>query len=226
MVNVSFLKRLLSVGEKNVLNQLTEFTDLGGEASDLLKIMLSAEDSLDQLNDEIREVERNGDDVAIRVKRDITGGAISSNLMENLVTVTETFDDIIDKAYFISRELRRMNLYHRERNDTAIDLIGSSYEIFSRMLDLIKEALSYVKRMLKASDIDIMRGIREDIEVLEEKGDELKDDLIDEIYRVADSISYLVFTHLTGVVHKIDDMLDGCEDISDLVLTINLSLTK
>ncbi|HKJ96115.1 MAG TPA: DUF47 domain-containing protein, partial [Thermoplasmataceae archaeon] len=83
MVNVSFLKRLLSVGEKNVLNQLTEFTDLGGEASDLLKIMLSAEDSLDQLNDEIREVERNGDDVAIRVKRDITGGAISSNLMEN-----------------------------------------------------------------------------------------------------------------------------------------------
>lgn len=226
MVNVSFLKRLLSVGEKNVLNQLTEFIDLGEEASDLLKMMLSKDEDLNLLNNEIREVERSGDAVAIRVKRDITGGAISSNLMENLNTVTETFDDIIDKAYFISREIRRMSLDHRESSETALELIGSSYEIFSRMLDLIKEALSYVKHMLKANDTSAMRGIREDIEVLEEKGDELKDDLIDEIYRAADSISYLVFTHLTGVVHKIDDMLDDCEDISDLVLTINLSLTK
>ena len=41
MVNTSFLKRLLIVGEKNVLNQLTEFSDLGTEASNLLKLMLT-----------------------------------------------------------------------------------------------------------------------------------------------------------------------------------------
>ena len=226
MVNVSFLKRLLSVGEKDVLMQMSEFADLGSEASDLLKMMLSGEEDLNLLNDEIREVERNGDNVAMRIRGDITGGAISSNLMENLITVTETFDDIIDKAYFVSREIRRMPSGIENSDAVGKDLRDSSYVIFSNMLDLIKDALSYVERMLKASDINIMRDIREDIEVLEEKGDELKDELLDAIYSAANSISYLLFTHLTGVVHKIDDMMDGCEDISDLVLTINLSLTK
>lgn len=226
MVNTSFLKRLLIVGEKNVLNQLTEFTDLGNEASDLLKMMLSGEEDLQLLNDEIREIERKGDDLSIKVKGDITGGAISSNLMDNLITVTETCDDMIDKSYFISREIKRMMTDHVEKDDVSMDLIRSSYGIFAQMLDLNKEALALVNRMLRATDMNVMREVREEIEVLEEKGDEFKDDLIDEIYRMADSISYLVFTHLTAVAHKIDDMLDDCEDLSDLILTINLSLTK
>lgn len=226
MVNTSFLKRLLIVGEKSVLNQLTEFSDLGTEASDLLKMMLSGNDELQLLNDEIREIERKGDDLSIKVKGDITGGAISSNLMDNLITVTETCDDMIDKSYFISREIKRMMMDHVEKDETALELIRSSYQIFSQMLDLNKEALTLVNRMLKATDMNVMREVRDNIEVLEEKGDELKDDLIDEIYRMADSISYLVFTHLTAVAHKIDDMLDDCEDLSDLILTINLSLTK
>lgn len=226
MVNTSFLKRLLIVGEKNVLNQLTEFSDLGTEASNLLKLMLTGEEDLQLLNDEIREIERRGDDLSIKVKGEITGGAISSNLMDNLIIVTETCDDMIDKSYFISREIKRMMTDHVEKDETSLDLIRDSYQIFSQMLDLNKEALILVTRMLKATDMNIMRSVREDIEVLEERGDEFKDDLIDEIYRMADSISYLVFTHLTAVAHKIDDMLDDCEDLSDLILTINLSLTK
>ncbi len=226
MVNTNFLKRLLIVGEKNVLNQLTQFTDLGTEASDLLKMMVSQSDDLNNLNDEIREIEKKGDDITIKTKEDITGGAISSNLMDNLITVTETFDDIIDKAYFVSREIRRMKLDYKEKSEAATELVSYSYSIFSDMLELNKEALNLCGKMLKSTDIATMRDIREKIEVIEERGDEYKDDLIDEIYAVADSVSYLVFTHLTGVVHKIDDMLDGCEDASDLILTINLSLTK
>lgn len=226
MVNTSFLKRLLIVGEKNVLNQLTEYTDLGVESSDLLRMMLTGDDDLQLLNDEIREIERKGDDLAIGIKNEITGGAISSNLMDNLITLTETCDDMIDKSYFISREIKRMMLDHVEKDENALLLIHNSYQIYSEMLTLNKEALSYVKRMLKSGDMNVMREIRKSIEVIEEKGDEYKDDLIDEIYRVADSISYLVFNHLTAVAHKIDDMLDDCEDISDLILTINLSLTK
>ncbi len=226
MVNTNFLKRLLIVGEKNILNQLTEFTSLGSEASNLLRMMVMGEDDLNDLNNEIKEIEKSGDDVTIKMKGDITGGAISSNLMDNLITVTETFDDIIDKAYFISREIRRMTLDHREKNADAIDLISHSYTIFAQMLELNREALEHCTSMLKATDLSVMQSLRESIEVIEEKVDEFKDDLIDEIYAVADSISYLVFTHLTGVVHKIDDMVDDCEDASDLILTINLSLTK
>lgn len=226
MVNTNFLKRLLMVGEKNVLNQLSQFTTLGIEASELLRMMMTGSDDLNGLNDEIKEIEKNGDDVTLKMKEEITGGAISSNLMDNLMTTTETFDDIIDKAYFISREIRRMTLDHREKNEASVDLISHSYTIFAQMLQLHKEALGLCDKMLKVTDIAIMQSLREKIEVIEEKVDEFKDDLIDEIYVVADSISYLVFTHLTGVVHKIDDMVDDCEDASDLILTINLSLTK
>lgn len=226
MVNTSFLKRLLIVGEKNVLNQLVEFTDLGTEASGLLKMMLSKEDDLNELNEEIREIERKGDDVSIKIKGEITSGAISSNLMDNLITLTETCDDMIDKTYYISREIKRMTEDHTENGEASIQLIGEAYQIFSEMLDLNRDALSHVNRMLQASNMNVMKEIRDSIEVIEERGDEYKDDLIDEIYRKADSISYLVFTHLTAVAHKIDDMLDDCEDISDLIMTINLSLTK
>jgi uncharacterized protein Yka (UPF0111/DUF47 family) len=67
---------------------------------------------------------------------------------------------------------------------------------------------------------------RRQIEDKEERVDELKDEIIDELYRNSASIGYLTFSHLTDMVHKIDDLLDDCEDIADTVFTIITSLTK
>jgi len=39
-------------------------------------------------------------------------------------------------------------------------------------------------------------------------------------------MSYIVFEHLNTLAHKLDDLLDDCEDISDLIFTIMLAVTS
>ena len=61
---------------------------------------------------------------------------------------------------------------------------------------------------------------------MEEKVDEIKDGIIDRLYRTSESISYLMFNHINSIVHTLDDLLDNCEDISDLVLNTMLSVSR
>lgn len=227
MVNYGFLKRLMVVGEKNVMSQLVEFTELGTKSSELLEEMLTLDLSkMNEINDKIRDIEKAGDDLTLKIKYDITSGAISSNMMDNLMTLVDLCDDILDKSYFISRELKRMNYDYKIESQSTYTIMKIGYKSFREMLERNKEALDLVREMLESTDIRNMKEIRLKIEVLEEEVDEMKDDLIDEIYRNAGDLPYIVFSHLRDLVHKIDDMLDDCEDISDLVQTITLSVTK
>ena len=227
MVNNGYLKRLMVVGEKNVMNQLVEFTDLGIKASEYLEEMLLIDLSkMNELNDKIRDIEKKGDDLTLQIKYDITSGAISSNMMDNLIALVDLCDDILDKSYFISRELRRMNYDYKLESKTAYTVMKAGYRTFKEMIGRNKVALGLVREILESTDTKSMKDIRLKIEVLEEEVDEMKDDLIDEIYRNAGDLPYIVFSHLRDLVHKIDDMLDDCEDISDLVQTITLSVTK
>ena len=227
MVNANFLKKLLMVGEKNVLSRLTGYVDYARNAVDVLEKMLQIDHvDYDSLNNQVRNIERNGDVLTMEIKHDITSGAISSNLMDNLANLVETCDDILDKTYYISREIRRMGKNHNRKDDDSTKMLKTGYDVFIKMLDISKISLEHVRSIFLNAESAHMTEQRKSIEKLEEDVDEFKDDLIDEVYRNADSISFLVFSHLIGVVHKIDDLLDDCEDISDLVMNIETSVTK
>ena len=227
MVNANFLKKLLMVGEKNVLSRLTGYVDYARNAVDVLEKMLQIDHvDYDSLNNQVRIIERNGDVLTMEIKHDITSGAISSNLMDNLANLVETCDDILDKTYYISREIRRMGKNHNRKDDDSTKMLKTGYEVFIKMLDISKISLEHVRSIFLNAESAQMAEQRKSIEKLEEDVDEFKDDLIDEVYKNADSISFLVFSHLIGVVHKIDDLLDDCEDISDLVMNIETSVTK
>ena len=146
--------------------------------------------------------------------------------MDNLANLVETCDDILDKSYYISREIRRMGKNHNRKDDDSTKMLKTGYAVFIKMLDISKESFEHVRTIFLNAESAQMTLQRKSIEKLEEDVDELKDDLIDDVYRNADSISFLVFSHLIGVVHKIDDLLDDCEDISDLILNIETSVTK
>lgn len=227
MVNYKFLKKLMVVGERNVLNKLVRYADLGTDATLSLKEMFIGNKSrFDEINEKIMMIEKEGDDFNLELKRDITSGAISSNLMDNLTMLVETCDDILDKSYYLSREIKRMGQDYLFATDEALQAARYSYKIFANMLEKNIVALATVKKMFETDDYSIIKKSREEIEVLEEEVDELKDDLIDNIYKNSNKLPYIVFYHLTGVAHKIDDLLDDCEDIAELVQTIYLSVTK
>ncbi|CAC11167.1 hypothetical protein [Thermoplasma acidophilum] len=188
--------------------------------------MLSNRNSLVEKNEEIKEIEKVGDELDISIRQDITKGAISPTLMNNLLQLVEKCDDMVDTGYFISREIKRMFLDYAGGMEKCINLVAKSYSTFISMLEYNKAALKHLNQMLTASEDDKIRDERIAIEKLEEKVDELKDDTFDYIYRNADGLPYLVFSHLTDLTHKIDDMLDDCEDAADLIITITRSITS
>lgn len=227
MVNANFLKRIMVVGERNQLHNLTQYMDLATQASNMLMEMLSIDEGRKgDLNGRIRALEKEGDNITISLKDQITSGAISSNLMDNLMTLVETCDDLLDKSYFVSREIKRVHENTHRFDDWTTDFMRRGYEICNRILENNVMALAEVKKLLSANDFKEMADSRSKIQNLEEKVDDLKDNLIDELYNSSDSLPYIVFIHLTELVHKLDDMLDDCEDIGDLVHTISVSITR
>jgi len=227
MATKDFLKRFLIVGERNILSRLTNYVDLAQHSLSYLKQMLTLENAdYEGLNEKIMLIEKEGDDYTLSMNHDITSGAISSNLMDTLINLVDKCDDLLDDSYFISREIRRMMRNHSKNDQPSANLMRDSYSKLAEMLSHGEMALSLVKELFNSADISIIKTKRKDIESLEEEVDELKDDLIDEVYRDADNISFLMFNHIISLIHKTDDFLDFCEDISDDVLNIVMAVTK
>ncbi|MGC8505273.1 MAG: DUF47 family protein [Thermoplasmata archaeon] len=227
MVNYNFLKKLMVVGERHVLEEIITYIEKAKLAEENLReAMTGSPEKIKLANIAIRDLEKEGDVMTMNLKHEITNGAISSTLMSNLSELIEKCDTLLDTSYFISREIKRMSFAVENYPDTEKQLILKSYSVFGKMLETDSLALESLKGMLLSKDIQEMKKFRLAIETDEEKVDEYKDDLIDDLYRKSTSLSYLSFNHLTNVVHKVDDLLDDCEDISDIVLTIVTSLTK
>jgi len=227
MATKDFLKRFLIVGERNILSRLTNYVDLAQHSLSYLKQMLTLENAdYEGLNEKIMLIEKEGDDYTLSMNHDITSGAISSNLMDTLINLVDKCDDLLDDSYFISREIRRMMRNHSKNDQPSANLMRDSYSKLAEMLSHGEMALSLVKELFNSADISIIKTKRKEIESLEEEVDELKDDLIDEVYRDADNISFLMFNHIISLIHKTDDFLDFCEDISDDVLNIVMAVTK
>ncbi len=79
-----------------------------------------------------------------------------------------------------------------------------------------------LRKMQASDDLAEIKRLRKEIEGYEEKGDEIKDNLFDFAYNA--KIGFRSFYHLFEVAHQADDMLDNCEDSSDIYLTIMSSI--
>ncbi len=226
MANYHFLKKLMVIGERQTLQSMEKYLSFAEENTNMLmEIFKNPEADITNFSQKISSNEKDADEMTMTMKRDITSGAIGSSLMENFLDLIEKFDDIIDKTYWISREMKRAkdsfiaNGFHMEP-------IKGFYEQFQAILDKNMSALRLVKLLLEDSDVDNVKKIRNNIQKLEESVDEIKDGIIDRLYRTSESISYLLFNHINSVVHTLDDLLDNCEDISDLVLNTMLSVSR
>lgn len=227
MATRGILRRLLVLGEKQALQDLIVYTNLAGEATSLLVSQLSSSEAVQgEFSQKIRQIEKRGDDLTMEIKAEITQGAINSTLLGHLLSLVEISDDFLDRSLYISREIGRMSHY-LINNQAADEYIKQKiYPMFAEMLKINWDALENLKEMLGGHSVDGMKGNRRAIELCEEKVDDLKDDIIDQVYVDADNLHYVVFTHIVNTVHRIDDLLDDCEDASDLVMTISTSVSR
>jgi hypothetical protein len=221
------IKRGLVVGEKNIFHELSEILDLAGEANTIMTQMLlerSKGKPLTEAMQAIRLLEKNSDDTAFKVSEDITSGAVSPNVLDDLLESVQLADTILDTYYNLSRELNRMAKakFPSEEVDQKTDWAP----IFEKMLSLAGKAIIEVKRLLATSSLTEMIEVRKQIEALEEQGDDVKDAGFDKLYANAPEMHYLQFFHYSELLHKLDDILDACEDLSDTIVSIVNSILK
>ena len=221
------IKRGLVIGEKNVFHELSEILDLAGEANVIMtQMLLERYDGkpLTEAMQAIRLLEKKSDDTAFKVSEDITSGAVSPNVLDDLLESVQLADTILDTYYNLSRELNRMA--KAKFPGEEVNYKTDWAPIFEKMLSLAGKAIIEVKRLFATSSLTEMIEIRKQIEALEEQGDDVKDAGFDKLYANATEMHYLQFFHYSELLHKLDDILDACEDLSDTIVSIVNSILK
>ena len=233
-LNFKAMKSLLTVGEQSIFLEIRKMVELAISANIVMKDAIVAYGESKPLQDQaqkIRLLERQSDEASFRLREQILDGAISPNVLDNLLECIETADSILDDYYYVSRELTRMRDAGLgiESSDikTEFSIHESQFDLtFSELLVQADSALAVLAKLLTSKNMDDTIKLRKEIENIEQQGDETKDVGFDKLYAIAEKISYLQFAHYSELLHKFDDILDSCENISDLVLSIITSISR
>lgn len=227
-MNFGNFKRIFIIGEQKTFQEISEIVVLARKANDLTVEMLTNQDKtgLALENQDIKSLEKKSDDIAFRISNEIMNGAVSSNILDNLLQCVKTADDILDSYYYVSRELTRMTNVPMNGKEEA-GVLSAFEPSFVEMLKLAGEGMDLLQKLLICKDWEELIDFRKRIQSVEEKGDNLKDASFDKLYALApNNLHYLWFFHLSELLHKFDGILDGCEDLSDLVVAIIGSISK
>jgi len=221
-MNIRDLRNMLSLGEHKIFSDVSGMIGLGLAASDNLKAMISSdrEEEIRTLNERIRLLEKQSDEISFTTSNEITNGAINSNIIQHLLELVEMADNILDDFYYLSREFNRVCGLG---NDNEVYRSPQFRSEFMQLIDLSDRAMLLVQKLLQSREREQSSGIRREIEELEERGDNIKDGALDKLYAMSEHIHFLHFFHVSEVLHKLDDILDGCEDISDLYISVSIS---
>jgi uncharacterized protein Yka (UPF0111/DUF47 family) len=82
--------------------------------------------------------------------------------------------------------------------------------------------LQMLRKLFNVAGLDMKQSLElaRQIERLEEQGDDVKDNMLDEIYGSWEVLDYASFHNYIETTIEADDILDRCEDASDLVIVI------
>lgn len=214
------------LGERNIFLELAQVVTIATEAHTLVlnmfKMDYNEKESTDVMH-KVQSLEKKSDELTFKIGEDVTGGAISPNIIDSLLKCVQTADDIVDLYYYLSRELNRM----AKAYSTGFLIKHADWDsIYENVLALAEKSLLKLKQALTSSNLVEILQLRKEIESLEEQGDDIKDQGFDRLYSVAPKLHYLQFYHYSELLHKCDDILDSCEDFSDLIVSVVTSIIK
>ena len=220
-------KGILVLGERNIFTELSQIISIAVEANTILKVMFNDcwnTKTLTENMHAIRDLEKKSDEIAFKLNENITAGAISPNLIDDLIETTHLADNIVDIIFYLSRELSRMA--KANTTDSARDQEVEWSQVYLQMLALVDQSLPKLQLMLSTSNVQQILQLRKEVEAHEEQGDDIKDAGLDKLYSLASGMHFLQFYHFSEMLHKSDDVLDTCEDLSDVIVSTVTSILK
>jgi hypothetical protein len=218
------IKGIFEIGERKTLLELSEMIEVGRKANSIVIEMIKGRTSLIASTEDIRLLEKQSDRFSFKIKEDILDGAINPNVLDNILECVDLADSIVDDYHFVSKELNRIGKV--KFDDHFIAHAPELNAPLSKELDLAEQAMVILQKILKTTDASEIAELRNKIELLEEEGDNLKDNGFDLLYVSAPNIHYLQFVHFSELLHKFDDILDSCEDLADRLVSVMTCISK
>jgi uncharacterized protein Yka (UPF0111/DUF47 family) len=220
-------------GEKEAFQRIEEMAKLGEEALDILVKLFNHPKNghkngetpreIDEWVQRINILEKEGDKITQSLEEMLGRGAISASLSSEFTRLADNVDSIIDRAHGLSRQLRRVTR-RPLREAKEFDDYFRKEQV--RLLEIGLKQLRVFKNLMEIAATDRTQGFKlaADIERLEEEGDDVKDGMLDEIYGSWEKLDYAQFHNYLETTIEADDILDLCEDASDIVMAIMKAL--
>ncbi len=197
--------------EHDVFARTKIIIDHAASANKLLVETINGENNIDT----IHEIERLADKEVFEITSSITSGAIAPNLIDDMMQFVNMQDDIVDTIFNLSRTIVRFRKTKKEMDSfTKSKLLDLS--------ELTNSALVLLYEMHKVNTLAEAQRLRSKIKLVEQKGDELKDALLE--YAYSAKLDFKSFYYVQDVAYLSDDVLDRCEDTSDMIASIMRSI--
>jgi len=213
--------RFLVAGEKGVFERLGAMANMAREETPLATRLFRERLADLSVLEGMRSLEKKSDELTFKLGEDIMTGAINPAVLRDLLHVIDLMDTVFDDYYFLAREVNRTVVSRIE-----LPMLGKMTDTFIAQVNLADKQLETLGRLLEADTMDEVNTRRKEIEKFEEDGDELKDSGFDVMYENHRLFGYFSFQHYTEVLRKLDDIQDGIEDMSDLILAIANTISR
>lgn len=217
------VKGFFQLGERDAFTRIDELAGLGEESLHLLvKILTNSPNGLsdiDTCTNRISVLEKQGDKIVQSLEEMFGRGSISAILMREFERLADSVDSVLDRAHALSRQIRRVTK-RPLREAKQFDSIIRTEQV--RLIEIGLRQLQSLRRLFNAAGSDMNQSLElaKEIERLEEQGDDVKDNMLDEIYGSWEILDYASFHNYLETTIEADDILDRCEDASDLVIAI------
>lgn len=227
------VKEFFVPGEREAFVRIQALAGLGEEALQLLVKILSTPvngnghgshlKDIEGYTERVNVLEKEGDKITQSLEEMLGRGSITASIDYDFGRLADNVDSILDRAHGLSRQLRRVTrkpLREAKEFDTAIRM-----ELIS-LIEIGLTQLRTFKRLLQIAGTDRTQAIElaREIEGMEEQGDDVKDAMLDEIYGSWEKLDFASFHNYLVTTTEADDILDLCEDASDLVIAIMKAL--
>ena len=224
------VKRFFEPGEKILFKDVELLTGLAKESVRKLNLLISAEldgdiNTLKKYSQIIADLEKKGDNVTLRATEGIAAGSLVAGIRENFVQLLQKIDNLLDSSHFVAREIVRTVEYTPLKKSAKIEHL---FLLLARLSELAIKSVEKLCLLLRTVQTNVKEAVKIcfEIERLEETADDLKEEILDRIYEVSNEIKFQDFFHLVNLVHQLDNIIDGCEDASNLVTTIIKTLSS
>lgn len=212
--------------ETRLFTHLIEHLKLTLKALKILTEIIKEEDldvSFSKVKD-IEILEKKGDEIIYNITQNILKGAVTLTVQHNLIGLINTIDDILDTIHFLSKDVHRIKESFELKEIDKIGIMNDFEYNIQHSIKVVEKLKKLLEEAAAGNDIEKIIQLRNEIEELEEKGDEIKDRTMEKLYMHGLKLDPVLFMLIRSYIFDIDDIEDSCEDAANMITTVLITL--